>query len=89
MVPLALRVRPATDAARSRWAAERGYRDSPGTVIMEVALSDVEVNGKLPHRSFPSVPHDARTRDAGFVTEAMPPAAAARPVTPFVTGDGH
>jgi hypothetical protein len=72
LVPLALRVRPATDAARSRWAAERGYRDRPGAVIMEVALSDVDVNGKLPQGSFPSAPHDARSRDAGFVATSVP-----------------
>ena len=35
-------------------------------------MSDVKVNGKLPRRSFPSVPHRRRTHDAGFVTEAMP-----------------
>ena len=56
LVPLELRVRPATDGARRRWAAERGYRDPPGTVMMEVALSDVEVNGRLPRNSFPPAP---------------------------------
>ena len=72
LVPLELRVRPATDATRRRWATERGYRDPPGTVIMEVSLSDVEVNGRLPRGSFPSAPQDARTRDAGFVARVVP-----------------
>jgi hypothetical protein len=72
LVPLTLKVRPSTDAARRRWAAERGYRDPPGIVVLEVALSDLEVNGRLARNSFPSTPHDARTRNAGFVARSVP-----------------
>src|SRR5438132_763341 len=36
LVPLELIVRSTNDASRRRWAAERGYRDPPGTVLMKV-----------------------------------------------------
>jgi hypothetical protein len=73
LVPLALAVRPASDTARHRWAAERGYRDRSGTALLEVSLSEVDVNGPLPGDSFPAVPKDARTRDAGFGSGAVSP----------------
>ena len=73
LVPLELTVRPAADAARSRWAAEHGYRDPPGTVLLDVSLSEVEVNRGLPGDSFPTAPKDARTRDAGFVARSVAP----------------
>ena len=59
LVPLELTVRPAAEAGARRWEAERGYHDRPGTALLEVSLSDVEVNGRLPGDSFPAVPKDA------------------------------
>ncbi|TML90180.1 MAG: zf-HC2 domain-containing protein [Actinobacteria bacterium] len=72
LVPLELVVRPTTDAVRRRWAAERGYRDPPGRVLLKVSLSGVSVNRRLPPNSFPSAPNDAPTRDAGFVARSVP-----------------
>ena len=74
LVPLKLIVRPAADAERGRWEAERGYRDGPGTTLLEVSLASVDINSGLPTESFPVAPHDALSRGAGFVVKAVDPA---------------
>ena len=71
LVPLELTVRPSADAARRRWEAERGYHDRRGTALLEVSLSDVQVNERLPGNSFPDMPKGTRARDAGFVNRPI------------------
>jgi hypothetical protein len=73
LVPLKLSVRRADDAERSRWEAERGYRDAPGTVLLDVELAGVDINGALPPHSFPSSPPDGG-RNAGFEAQKVDPA---------------
>jgi hypothetical protein len=66
LVPLALRAAVAPGEERQRWAAARGYRDQPGQVVLELALSRVSLNRPLDPAAFPPPPAGARPQDAGF-----------------------
>jgi hypothetical protein len=81
LVPLALTVQAADDPDRAAWAANLGYRDAPGEVMLEMTLSDVEVNEGLPTGSFPSAPAGAAARDDGFVDGGAGLAAVPTPAT--------
>jgi hypothetical protein len=66
LVPLALRVTAAPTGERRAWAASHGYRDRPGQVVLELALSRVSLNRPLEADAFPSPPAGAEAEDAGF-----------------------
>jgi hypothetical protein len=66
LVPLALRVVAAGTPERARWAAAHGYRDAPGTVLLDLALRRVVLNRPLPADAFPAAPAGARAQAAGF-----------------------
>lgn len=68
LVPLALRVIAAGTPERARWAAAHGYRDAPGTVLLDLALRRVVLNRPLPADAFPAPPAGARAESAGFAT---------------------
>jgi hypothetical protein len=67
LVPLALRVTATAGAERDHWAASHGYRDTPGTVVLELALDHVALNRPLPPGSFPSPPAGAVPEDDHFI----------------------
>jgi hypothetical protein len=66
LVPLALRVTATASAERDRWAAGRGYHDTPGTVVLELALDHVALNHSA-SESFPSPPAGAAAEDDNFI----------------------
>jgi hypothetical protein len=66
LVPLALRVIAARTPERARWAAAHGYRDEPGTVLLDLALRRVVLNRPLPAEAFPPPPAGVRAEAAGF-----------------------
>ena len=66
LVPLALRVIAAPTGERRAWAASHGYRDRPGQVVLELALSRVSLNRPLDADAFPSPPAGTEAEDAGF-----------------------
>jgi hypothetical protein len=66
LVPLALRVTAAPTGERRAWAASHGYRDRPGQVVLELALSRVSLNRPLEADAFPFPPAGAEAEDAGF-----------------------
>jgi hypothetical protein len=66
LVPLALRVSAAPTGERRAWAASHGYRDRPGQVVLELALTRVSLNRPLEADAFPSPPAGAEVEDAGF-----------------------
>ncbi len=60
-----LTVRARDSAAREAWAASHGYGEAPGTVVLDLSVSE----GSLPPVPFPDPPAPA-TADAGFVEGA-------------------
>ena len=66
LVPLAVAVTAAPGAARRAWAADRGYGDRPGQVVLELTLSRVSLNRPLEAGAFPAPPPGAEIEDAGF-----------------------
>jgi anti-sigma factor RsiW len=79
LVPLAVRVTAAPGEERRAWAATHGYRDRPGEVVLELALSRVAVNRPLEAGAFPPPPAGARVEDAGFADRALTATAAPVP----------
>jgi hypothetical protein len=77
LVPLALRVIAMEGAERDRWASSHGYHDTPGTVVLELALDHVALNSSLPPGSFPSPPGGAVPEDDNFIDG--PPSSSAGP----------
>jgi hypothetical protein len=71
LVPLAVTVTAAPGDERRAWAAAHGYRDRPGEVVLELALSRVAVNRPLEAGAFPPPPAGARVEDAGFADRAL------------------
>jgi hypothetical protein len=66
LVPMALRVIAAPTGERRAWAEAHGYRDRPGQVVLELALSRVSLNRPLEADAFPLPPAGAEAEDAGF-----------------------
>lgn len=66
LVPLAVAVTAAPGAERRAWAADRGYGDRPGQVVLELTLSRVSLNRPLEAGAFPAPPPGAEIEDAGF-----------------------
>ncbi|MGH8937079.1 MAG: zf-HC2 domain-containing protein [Acidimicrobiia bacterium] len=64
LVPLSLEIFPAPSEERDRWAERHGYRDDPGTALLEVHLSEVTLNQTI--GGFAGPPSEAIVRDAGF-----------------------
>jgi hypothetical protein len=71
LVPLAVTVTAASGEERRAWAAAHGYRDRPGEVVLDLALSRVAVNRPLAAGAFPPPPAGARVEDAGFADRAL------------------
>jgi len=65
-VPLDLKVLPARSAERERWAAHRGYSDSPRATLLELALDDVRLDQAPAADAFPAPPPGAVTPSLGF-----------------------
>jgi Putative zinc-finger len=77
LVPLALRATAAPTEERRAWAEARGYRDRPGQVVLELALSRVSLNRPLGADAFPPPPPGARAEAAGFRDQGTGEAAVA------------
>jgi len=67
LVPLALRVIATAGAQRDHWAVSHGYHDTPGTVVLELALDHVALNRSLPPGSFPAPAAGAAPEDDHFI----------------------
>jgi hypothetical protein len=65
-VPLDVKVFPARSGERDRWAAHRGYDDTPGEPVLEVALDGVRLDQTPSPDAFPPVPPGATTQSLGF-----------------------
>jgi Putative zinc-finger len=65
-VPLDLKVFPSRSAERERWAAHRGYSDSPRAPVLEIALDDIRLDRPPAADAFPAPPPGAATRPLGF-----------------------
>jgi hypothetical protein len=63
-VPLSLQIFPAPSEERDDWAERHGYRDDPGTALLEVHLSEVTLNQTVGR--FTDPPSEAMVRDARF-----------------------
>jgi hypothetical protein len=75
LVPVAVTVRAGSGTDRARWAAEHGYDDTPGDVVLDLTLTNVVVNGPVAPSSFPAAPSVATTRrDSGFTQGGPGPA---------------
>jgi len=64
MVPLRIRIRASSDPGRRAWAAQRGYADQPGLVILEMEVTDLRLTPPAPDRFAP--PAGTVAGDAGF-----------------------
>ncbi len=64
MVPLRLRVRASGDPGRRSWAAQRGYVDQPGVVVLEMEVTDLRLVPPGADRFAP--PAGVTAADAGF-----------------------
>jgi putative zinc finger protein len=64
--PLDLKVFPTRSAERERWAAHRGYSDSPRAPVLEIALDDIRLDQAPAADAFPAPPPGAVTRSLGF-----------------------
>lgn len=64
MVPLRIRVRASADPGRRAWAAQRGYVDQPGLVILEMEVTDLHLAAPPEDRFAP--PAGTVAGDAGF-----------------------
>ena len=64
MVPLALRVTASDDPDRPPWAARRGYADHAGLVVLDLVVTEVDLDVP-PEDRFAPTP-DATASDAGF-----------------------
>ena len=65
LVPLAMTIVPNDSPDRRLWAIRNGYTDSPDLPILEVAWSNVSVNGPTAMGS-PTKPADAQEANSGF-----------------------
>ena len=71
LVPVAVDVTPAESLTRRRWAAAHSYRDTPGTPILQLRLTRIEVDAGVDDEDFAVPTRAAPSTNAGF-TDASP-----------------
>lgn len=72
LVPLRLEAVAGGGADRRRWAASRGYVDRPGSILLDVRLGDVRVNGPVAVGGFERAPSNSLSTVGGFVADGAP-----------------
>lgn len=77
LIPLQIEVVAGDGPDRRRWAADRGYVDQAGSVVLDVRLSAVRVNRPVGEDAFAAGPDDALSTSGGFEADPVPVASPA------------